>query len=158
MSCVLGQRANHFLATALYKSRGAVSASSGLRIRDGESAMCVPSAGRRMSDTNAPVVSVALRGNFKLQLDMATLTKNQGRLMVTRHAGHPIARGLGLDAPDLLVALLPSGGRKARESYSSSRTFSQPRAPTRAKPLARCSRGPLGLEGLTQVFVGLAPT
>jgi LDH2 family malate/lactate/ureidoglycolate dehydrogenase len=121
ISCVMAHSANHFGASAFYTNRIADNDLLGLAICNTESVMCAPFGGRAVLGTNPLAVAVPLPADTRPQLDMATTTTSQGRLIVARQADQEIPTGWAVDATGrptnsaaagLAGALLPSGGPK----------------------------------------------
>jgi LDH2 family malate/lactate/ureidoglycolate dehydrogenase len=121
IGCVIARNANHFGATAFYTNRIADAGLLGLAVCNTESVMCAPAGGRPVLGTNPLSVSVPLPGDRRPQVDMATTTASQGKLLFALQEGLPIPLGWAVDehgkattspAAGLAGALLPAGGPK----------------------------------------------
>ncbi len=115
------RNANHFGATAYYTNRLADEGLLGIALCNTESVMCAPFGGKAVLGTNPLAVSVPFPAERRPQLDMATTTASQGRLILAQQAGQAIPHGWAVDAQGrdtdsatagLAGALLPSGGPK----------------------------------------------
>ena len=121
IGCAIAHSANHFGASAFYTNRIADGGLLGIAICNTESVMCAPFGGRPVLGTNPLAVAVPLPTDRRPQLDMATTTTRQGKLIVAKQADQPIPLGWAVDAwgrptqsaaDGLAGALLPSGGPK----------------------------------------------
>lgn len=121
IGCVISFNANHFGASGFYTNRIADAELLGIAVCNTESVMCAPSGGRPVLGTNPLAVAAPLAPHLRPQLDMATTTASQGRLIMARQANRPIPLGWAVDnrgrptqspADGLAGALLPSGGPK----------------------------------------------
>jgi LDH2 family malate/lactate/ureidoglycolate dehydrogenase len=86
-----------------------------------EPVMCAPSGGFPVLGTNPIAVALPVDRAERPQLDMATTTVSQGKLLIAQQAGESIPLGWAVDpagrdttsaADGLAGALLPSGGPK----------------------------------------------
>lgn len=121
IGCALTRNANHFGASAFYTNRIADADLLGIAMCNTESVMCAPFGGRPVLGTNPLAVAVPLPKDCRPELDMATTTASQGRLLMAEQAGEAIPLGWAVDAQGhptesaragLSGALLPSGGPK----------------------------------------------
>lgn len=121
VGCVVARNANHFGAAGFFANRIADAGLVGLAACNTESVMCAPAGGRPVLGTNPLAVAVPLPYDRRPQLDMATTTASQGKLLVAAQQGQPIPAGWAVDAmgqpttspsDGLEGALLPSGGPK----------------------------------------------
>jgi LDH2 family malate/lactate/ureidoglycolate dehydrogenase len=121
IGCVIARNANHFGASGFYTDRIADADMLGIAICNTEAVMCAPFGGRPVLGTNPIAVAVPLPPDRRPQLDMATTTASQGKLLVAKQEGQPIPLGWAVDAKGtptqsaaagLEGALLPSGGPK----------------------------------------------
>lgn len=120
-ACVVVRNANHFGASAFYTNRMADAGMVGLTLCNTESVMCAPFGGRPVLGTNPIAMAVPGPPETRPQLDMATTTVSQGKLIMASQAGQQIPEGWAVDhdgasttSPEdgLAGALLPSGGPK----------------------------------------------
>jgi LDH2 family malate/lactate/ureidoglycolate dehydrogenase len=121
IGCAIAHSANHFGISAFYTNRIADAGLIGIAICNTESVMCAPFGGRPVLGTNPLAVAPPLPGDIRPQLDMATTTTSQGKLLVAERAGQSIPLGWAVDpngrptesaSDGLAGALLPSGGAK----------------------------------------------
>ena len=121
IGCAIARNANHFGASAFFTNRIADAGLVGIAMCNTESVMCAPFGGRPVLGTNPLAVAVPLPSDKRPQLDMATRTASQGKLIMAEQAGEPVPLGWAVDtkgrptesaAGGLAGALLPSGGPK----------------------------------------------
>jgi LDH2 family malate/lactate/ureidoglycolate dehydrogenase len=121
IGCVIARNGNHFGASAFYTNRIADAGLLGLVACNTESVMCAPFGGRPVLGTNPFALAVPLPYERRPQVDMATTTVPQGKLLVAAQNGQDIPLGWAVDAQGrpttspsegLQGALLPSGGPK----------------------------------------------
>lgn len=121
IGAVITKNANHFGACAFYTNRIADAGMLGIVACNTESVMCAPFGGAPVLGTNPLAVAVPLPSHIRPQLDMATTTTNQGRLLIAEQSGESIPLGWAVDAQGkpttsasegLRGALLPVGGPK----------------------------------------------
>jgi LDH2 family malate/lactate/ureidoglycolate dehydrogenase len=121
IGCVIARNASHFGASAYYTNRIADHGLLGVAACNTESVMCAPSGGAPVLGTNPLAVAVPLPSSERPQLDMATTTASQGKLLVAAQVGESIPPGWAVDSEGhpttsptegLAGALLPSGGPK----------------------------------------------
>ena len=121
IACVVARNANHFGAAAFFVNRIADAGLVGIAACNTESVMCAPAGGRPVLGTNPLAVAVPLPYDARPQLDMATSTASQGKLIAAAQRGGEIPLGWAVDAAGrpttspregLQGALLPSGGPK----------------------------------------------
>jgi LDH2 family malate/lactate/ureidoglycolate dehydrogenase len=121
LACVIVKNANHFGAASFFTNRIADAGLVGLAACNTESVMCAPFGGRPVLGTNPLAVAVPLPYDERPQLDMATTTASQGKLIAAAKEGREIPPGWAVDAQGrpttspsagLEGALLPGGGPK----------------------------------------------
>jgi LDH2 family malate/lactate/ureidoglycolate dehydrogenase len=121
VGCVIARNANHFGASAFFTNRIADAGLLGLAVCNTEAVMSAPFGGRPVLGTNPIAVAVPMPQDTRPQLDMATTTVSQGRLIMAEQAGESIPLGWAVDeagkpttsaSAGLRGALLPSGGPK----------------------------------------------
>lgn len=121
IGCIIAHNANHFGASGFFTNRIADADLLGLAVCNTEPVMCAPAGGRPVLGTNPIAVAVPMPKERRPQLDMATTTVSQGKLILADQAGEPIPVGWAVDAAGqpttsptagLRGALLPSGGPK----------------------------------------------
>ncbi|HEY0485898.1 MAG TPA: Ldh family oxidoreductase [Mycobacteriales bacterium] len=121
VGCVIARNANHFGASAFFTNRIADADLLGLAICNTEAVMSAPFGGKPVLGTNPIAVAVPMPEDSRPQLDMATTTVSQGRLIMAEQAGESIPLGWAVDeagqpttsaAEGLRGALLPAGGPK----------------------------------------------
>ena len=121
IGAVVCRNANHFGASGFFTNRMADAGMVGIAACNTESVMCAPFGGAPVLGTNPIAVAVPLPYASRPQLDMATTTTSQGRLIMAEQAGEPIPLGWSVDdegrpttsaAAGLAGALLPVGGPK----------------------------------------------
>lgn len=121
VGCVVVRNSNHFGATAFYTNRIADAGMVGLAVCNTESVMCAPAGGRPVLGTNPFALAVPLPYRRRPQIDMATTTASQGKLLSALQQEREIPLGWAVDAdgrpttsPEagLNGALLPGGGPK----------------------------------------------
>ncbi len=121
IGCAIARNANHYGASGFFTSRIADAGLLGIAICNTESVMCAPFGGKPVLGTNPLAVAVPLPSDERPQLDMATTTASQGKLIMADQAGEAIPVGWAVDAAGrptrsaaagLAGALLPSGGPK----------------------------------------------
>jgi len=121
IGAVVTRNTNHFGACAFYTNRIADAGMVGVVACNTESVMCAPFGGAPVLGTNPLAVAVPLSALARPQLDMATTTTSQGRLMIAEQSGESIPLGWAVDSrgkpttsasEGLRGALLPVGGPK----------------------------------------------
>ncbi len=121
IGAVITKNANHFGACAFYTNRIADAGLLGIVACNTESVMCAPFGGAPVLGTNPLALAVPMQASERPQLDMATTTTSQGRLLIAEQTGEPIPVGWAVDAAGqpttsasegLRGALLPMGGPK----------------------------------------------
>jgi LDH2 family malate/lactate/ureidoglycolate dehydrogenase len=121
VSYVGARNTNHFGAAGFYTNRIADAGLLGVAVCNTESVMCAPFGGRPVLGTNPLALAVPLPAERRPQLDMATTTTSQGKLMLAARDHQPIPLGWAVDGAGvptvsptdaLAGALLPSGGPK----------------------------------------------
>ncbi|GAA1809465.1 Ldh family oxidoreductase [Planosporangium flavigriseum] len=121
IGCVIARNGNHFGASAFFTNRIADAGLLGLVACNTESVMCAPFGGRPVLGTNPFAVAVPLPYEQRPQVDMATTTVPQGKLLVAAQNGEDIPLGWAVDtqgrpttspAEGLKGALTPAGGPK----------------------------------------------
>jgi LDH2 family malate/lactate/ureidoglycolate dehydrogenase len=121
VACVVARNASHFGAAGFFTNRIADAGLVGLAVCNTESVMCAPGGGRPVLGTNPLAVAVPLPGGARPQLDMATTTASQGKLLAAARQGEQIPLGWAVDAAGrpttspvagLAGALMPGGGPK----------------------------------------------
>lgn len=121
IGAVITKNANHFGACAFYTNRIADAGMLGLVACNTESVMCAPYGGAPVLGTNPLALAVPMPPSERPQLDMATTTTSQGRLLIAEQTGEQIPTGWAVDAAGqpttsagegLRGALLPMGGPK----------------------------------------------
>jgi LDH2 family malate/lactate/ureidoglycolate dehydrogenase len=121
IACIIARNAGHFGAAGLFTNRMADAGLVGLAMCNTESVMCAPAGGRPVLGTNPLAVAVPLPADARPQLDMATTTASQGKLLAAAQQGNEIPLGWAVDAmgrpttspaEGLAGALLPGGGPK----------------------------------------------
>lgn len=121
IACAVVRNANHFGASGYFTNRIADAGLLGMALCNTEPVMCAPAGGLPVLGTNPIAVAVPLDRAERPQLDMATTTVSQGKLLIAHQAGESIPVGWAVDtagrnttcaADGLAGALLPSGGPK----------------------------------------------
>lgn len=121
IGCVIARDANHFGVAAFFASRIADAGLVGLAACNTESVMCAPGGGKPILGTNPLAIALPLPYNQRPQLDMATTTVSQGKLLQAAQQSEPIPLGWAVDESGkpttspiagLDGALLPAGGPK----------------------------------------------
>ncbi|MSV71901.1 MAG: Ldh family oxidoreductase [Actinobacteria bacterium] len=121
IGAVITKNANHFGACSFYTNRIADAGMLGIVACNTESVMCAPFGGAPVLGTNPIAIAVPMSASQRPQVDMATTTTSQGRLLIADHAGESIPTGWAVDAggqpttsasEGLRGALLPAGGPK----------------------------------------------
>jgi LDH2 family malate/lactate/ureidoglycolate dehydrogenase len=121
IGCVIARNASHFGASAFFTQRIAEAGMLGLAVCNTEAVMCAPFGGRPVLGTNPIALTVPVPTGRRPELDMATTTVSQGKLIMAEQAGEEIPLGWAVDAhgepttsptAGLSGALLPSGGPK----------------------------------------------
>jgi LDH2 family malate/lactate/ureidoglycolate dehydrogenase len=121
VGCVISRNASHFGASAFFTNRIADAGMLGLAACNTEAVMCAPFGGRPVLGTNPIALAVPAPSERRPQLDMATTTVSQGKLIMAEQAGESIPLGWAVDAhgepttsptAGLAGALMPSGGPK----------------------------------------------
>lgn len=121
IGCVVARNANHFGPAGFYSNRIADGGLLGLVVCNTESVMCPPAGGRPVLGTNPFALAPPTPYEFRAQVDMATTTASQGKLLAAAQQGESIPLGWAVDhtgqpttspAEGLEGALLPSGGPK----------------------------------------------
>jgi LDH2 family malate/lactate/ureidoglycolate dehydrogenase len=121
LACAIVRNANHFGASGYFTNRIADAGLVGMALCNTEPVMCAPAGGRPVLGTNPIAVAVPIEWSTRPQLDMATTTVSQGKLIMAQQAGEPIPLGWAVDlmgrdtisaADGIRGALLPSGGPK----------------------------------------------
>ncbi|MGY1641976.1 Ldh family oxidoreductase [Geodermatophilus sp. SYSU D00703] len=121
VGCVIARNASHFGASAFFTERIADKGLLGVALCNTEAVMCAPFGGRPVLGTNPIALTVPVPEDRRPQLDMATTTVSQGKLIMAEQAGEDIPLGWAVDArgrpttsptAGLAGALLPSGGPK----------------------------------------------
>jgi LDH2 family malate/lactate/ureidoglycolate dehydrogenase len=121
IGCAIVRNGNHFGASGYYTNRIADNGLLGIALCNTEPVMCAPFGGRAVLGTNPLAVAAPLPPESRPQLDMATTTASQGKLLIAKQAAKSIPFGWAVDAQGhetdsasagLEGALLPSGGPK----------------------------------------------
>ena len=121
IGCVIARNANHFGASAYFTNQIADAGMLGIAACNTEPVMCAPFGGAPVLGTNPIALAVPLPRTNRPQLDMATTTTSQGRLIIAARDGEDIPLGWAVDRrgrPTTLPqeglegALLPMGGPK----------------------------------------------
>ena len=121
IGCVIARNANHFGASAYFTNQIADAGLLGVAACNTEPVMCAPFGGAPVLGTNPIALAVPFPRTGRPQLDMATTTANQGRLMIAARDGTEIPLGWAVDSrgrpttspqAGLDGALLPMGGPK----------------------------------------------
>lgn len=121
IGCVIARNANHFGASAYFTNQIADAGMVGVAACNTEPVMCAPFGGAPVLGTNPIALAVPLPRTSRPQLDMATTTTSQGRLIMAARDGTEIPLGWAVDSrgrpttspqAGLDGALLPMGGPK----------------------------------------------
>ena len=121
IGCVIARNANHFGCSAYFTNQIADAGYFGLVACNTESVMCSPFGGRPILGTNPIAMAAPLVYEYRAQLDMATTTVSQGKLILAEQSGQEIPDNWAVDnqgkkttspSAGLRGALLPSGGFK----------------------------------------------
>ncbi|MCW2736843.1 Ldh family oxidoreductase [Nocardioides sp.] len=121
VACAVARNANHFGASGYFTNQIADAGLLGLALCNTEPVMCAPSGGSPVLGTNPIAVALPIDRGERPQLDMATTTVSQGKLLVAQQADEAIPLGWAVDpagrettsaSAGLAGALLPSGGPK----------------------------------------------
>lgn len=121
IGCVIARNANHFGASAYFTNQIADAGMLGVAACNTEPVMCAPFGGAPVLGTNPIALAVPLPRTGRPQLDMATTTTSQGRLIMAARDGTEIPLGWAVDSrgrpttspqAGLDGALLPMGGPK----------------------------------------------
>lgn len=121
IGCVIARNANHFGASAYFTNQIADAGLLGVAACNTEPVMCAPFGGSPVLGTNPIALAVPMPSPGRPQLDMATTTTSQGRLLMAARNGTEIPLGWAVDSSGrpttspqagLDGALLPMGGPK----------------------------------------------
>lgn len=121
IGCVIARNANHFGCSAYFTNQIADAGYFGLVVCNTESVMCSPFGGRPILGTNPIAMAAPLAYENRAQLDMATTTVSQGKLILAEQNGQKIPDNWAVDdqgkkttspSDGLRGALLPAGGVK----------------------------------------------
>lgn len=121
VACVSARNASHFGSAGFFVNHIADAGLVGLATCNTESVMCAPFGGRPVLGTNPFAFALPLPHDERPQVDMATTTASQGKLIAAAQRGEEIPLGWAVDrsgnattspAAGLEGALLPGGGHK----------------------------------------------